>query len=385
MSHIYRFLILFRTFYLKQMQKFYAMKQRWNVLFNLNAKRTIWIEQEDLGKEKIITVRKKQYSVKIPASIQTKEILRLRGLGRTRNNQSGDLYLHIWLNKGADIQRNLWLSETSARDGAHKIILSGEKKIMMVIPPNSTHGLTIRLKGLGEELDFNWRAPFLRRKKGNLMVKLCVYPDSITPKYGSFEALSTDDMALEGWVYQKMDEVISKIGMASFQISPLQADVIADRFNERGWKSIFHTLVEHLKLSQVNISITESSTISTPGSCQKTVTYQNMSPVANQYLITIHEKFLDNPFTVAAIIAHELCHVLYSERIGAGFAAVGPGENAAQITMEEERTVDLLVFMFKIGEFQLRAAREPRLTFGYFNQDIFERIQVIVSKKLKAA
>jgi hypothetical protein len=50
--------------------------------------------------------------------------------------------------------------------------------------------------------------------------------------------------------------------------------------------------------------------------------------------------------------------------------------------LEEEHTVDLLVFMFKIGEFQLRVARDKRLTFGYFNQEVFERMQVIVSKKL---
>jgi hypothetical protein len=44
--------------------------------------------------------------------------------------------------------------------------------------------------------------------------------------------------------------------------------------------------------------------------------------------------------------------------------------------------VDLLVFMFKIGEFQLRVARDQRLTIGYFNQSLFDRMQVIVSRKL---
>ncbi len=50
-------------------------------------------------------------------------------------------------------------------------------------------------------------------------------------------------------------------------------------------------------------------------------------------------------------------------------------------TLEAERTIDLLVFMFKMGEFQLRVARDKRLTLGYFDQEIFERIQVIVSRK----
>ena len=42
------------------------------------------------------------------------------------------------------------------------------------------------------------------------------------------------------------------------------------------------------------------------------------------------------------------------------------------------KTVDLLVFMFKIGEFQLRVSRDQRLAIGYFNQGVFERMQVIV-------
>ena len=46
------------------------------------------------------------------------------------------------------------------------------------------------------------------------------------------------------------------------------------------------------------------------------------------------------------------------------------------------KTVDLLVFMFKIGEFQLRVLRDQRLTIGYFNQGVFERMQVIVPRKL---
>ena len=143
-------------------------------------------------------------------------------------------------------------------------------------------------------------------------------------------------------------------------------------------------LVDHLKLNHLNIGHTESSSISLPGSCTKIVTTQNNAPAATQYLITIHEQFLDNPFSVAAILAHELCHVIYSERIDAAPGSAGTVLKTEKASLEEERSVDLLVFMFKIGEFQLRAARDKRLTFGYFNQGIFERIQVIVSRKLNS-
>jgi hypothetical protein len=49
--------------------------------------------------------------------------------------------------------------------------------------------------------------------------------------------------------------------------------------------------------------------------------------------------------------------------------------------MEMERTVDLLVFLYQLGEFQLRVARNRKLTLGYFNQELFERMYVIASRK----
>jgi len=360
------------------------MRRYWNSLFRRDDQRSIWVEQGDLGKEKVLKLKNKRYTVKIPQNINKKVILRLRGLGKIKGNQIGDLYLSIWLNKGDDIYKNLWLSETSARNGTDKTLRLDEKKITVVIPPNSHDGLTIRLKGLGRELDFSWRAPFLHRKRGNLLVKLFVFPDSISPKYGSFEMLGTEDMALEGWVYQKVDEVIRKIGNSSFPAAPIQAGAVADQFNEHGWRGVFRALVGHLKLTHVNIELAKSDPNSLPGKCQRTITYQNSTPVACKYLITINEKFLDNPFSVAAILAHELCHVIHYERIDEGSKVAGYRLKAEPDKLEEERTVDLLVFMFKIGEFQLRVSRDKRLTLGYFHQDIFERMQVIVLRKLNA-
>jgi hypothetical protein len=342
----------------------------------------IWVEQEDLGNDKIIRHRNKRYRVKIPRRMNRRVILRLRGLGRTGENRTGDLLLHVWLNKGDDTRETLWLSETSARNGASKILVFEGRRIRISIPEKSYHGLTIRLKGLGRKRSFRWDAPFLRRRRGNLLVKLIVYPDSITPKYGSFGMLSTDDMVLEGWVYRRIDEMVHKMGKPAFLVNPIQADAVADLFNECGWRRIFDALVVHLKLTHLDIELTESDSIALPGSCQKTITQQNGGALACNYMITINKQFLDNPFSVAAIMAHELCHVVYSERIEGRPKGVGYRIKTEQASLEEERTVDLLVFMFKIGEFQLRVSRDKRLTLGYFNQRVFERIQVIVSRKL---
>ena len=349
----------------------------------LNNKRSIWIEQKDLGKNIVIRHKSKRYAVKIPPKINRQVIIRLRGLGNTKDNKTGDLILKVHLNKGDDVRARLWLSDTSALTGAKKILSFEERKIQISIPPKSHNGLVIRLRDLGRQPSFNWRAPLLRRKRGDLLVSLSVFPNSITPKYESFETLTTDNMALEGWVYRKRDEVIRKMGESCFTVDRITADTIADRYNEYGWKAIFYTLVRHLQLTLHNINIETSDSISLPGNCQvqKVVSIQGNVPVAANYLITINAQFLGNPFSVAAIIAHELCHVVYSERIQDRSEWVIYRVKNKKDSLEEERIVDLLVFMYKIGEFQLRVARDKRLTLGYFNQDIFERMQVIVSKK----
>jgi hypothetical protein len=362
------------------------MGKFWDSIFGLNYELSIWVEEEDLGREIFLFHKNKRWAVKIPQTINKEITLRLRGFGKTRMRKTGDLLLHAWLNRGEDLNKNLWLSETSARNGTEKRLFAGENAIMMEVPSKSHNGLTIRLKGFGREPSFNPRAPYLdQKKKGDLLVKLFVYPDSITPVYGSFDALSTENMALEGWVYRKFDDVICKIGRSSIPAHPVQADLIADQFNEKGWKSIFKTMVDHLNLTHLSIGLTTSSSnISLPGSCERAPLVVNNTVQGYQYKITINEQFLDNPFSIAAILAHELCHIVYSEKIEDSPKSAGSASKTEKNTLEEERTVDLLVFIFKMGEFQLRVARDKRLTLGYFNQEIFERIQVIVSRKLNS-
>ncbi len=215
-------------------------------------------------------------------------------------------------------------------------------------------------------------------------MKLIVYPDTIAPVYGSFEALSTDDMYLEGWVYRTIDTVIEKMGKSVFSLRPLTADTVADHFNEFGWRGVSDVLIDHFNLKNLNIKLQEDKLMSLPGLCEKNFSQPENGPGIRYYVIRIKAEFLDNPFMIASILAHELCHVIYFEKIEDARLSNGiqnEAEKSAYL-LEMEHTVDLLVFMFKSGEFQLRVARDKRITFGYFRQDLFERMQVIVSKKL---
>ena len=345
----------------------------------LNEERTIWIDWEYLGKNTVIEHNNRRYEVKIPRKIDKKVTLRLRRLGETRGNETGDLLLHIRLNKGDDVKTELWLSETAARTGASKILSFEGRKLQVAVPPASRHGLILRLKGLGRLPEFYTDAP-LNPKRGNLLVKLNVYPDNVTPIYRPLENLTTDDMFMEGRVYRMKDEIIREMGETSFKVNPIKADTIANTFNQYGWEGIFEVLAKHLKLTHININVIISDTISIPGSCEGPTIEHKYNRDATKYLITINSQFLDNPFSVAAIMAHELCHIVYSEEIDRGQGIVLALTGNKKKSLENERMVDLLVFMFKIGEFQLRVSRDKRLTIGYFNQDVFERIQVIASK-----
>ncbi len=357
----------------------------------LNYERSIWVDQEDIGKYITIEHGNKRYEVRVPERINKQVTVRMRGLGKTSGSETGDLLLHILLNKGDDISKNLWISEASARNGANKTMRIGDSKISVVIPENSHDGSVVRLKGLGRKLELRWSNLFLHRNRGDMLVKLSVFPDSITPVYRSFDQLSTDDMVLEGWVYRKFDEVIDKMGKSAFAVKPVQADTVADLFNESGWRSIFDLLVQHLKLDNCNITLSQSDTNDIPGSCQITVIYHDNAQDTRNYAVTVSEKYLESPFSLAAIFAHELCHVVYYENIGNNLNLITYSQKsekpvvrnpkAEKDLLEMERTVDLLVFMFKIGEFQLRVARDRGLTLGYFNQDMFERIHVIISRK----
>ena len=189
-------------------------------------------------------------------------------------------------------------------------------------------------------------------------------------------------MALEGWGYRKFDEVIEKLGKASLPKEPIPASTIADRCNEGGWTNVFDTLVKHLGLNHNSIELTTSYTMSLPGNCEMHATTHDNSITVYSYKITVNHQFLDNPFSIAAILAHELCHIVYNEKLDQTPKSTGYVQRTEKATLEMERTVDLLVSMFRMSEYQLRVARDTRLILGYFNREVFERIQVIVARKL---
>jgi len=359
---------------------------------NRNDTRSIWIRNGDIDQKVSLTHNNKKIMVKIPQNIKDeREItLRLKGMGKTKKNGAGDLFLHVFLNEGYDTEMDLWISDKTAKNGIPiSSFVHGYGDAEINIPENSYSGLVLCINGLGKEPEFSATAPPFKRQRGDLFVKLNVYAADIMPEYGSFDSLSTDDMALEKWVYLKIAEIYNKMGKHFFQTTPIHADEIAKAFNYSGWKGIYQIIFKKLALTSVNITVNESPDISEPGRCkihwERIDTMKNdvciSSRYKNRYEIEINTNYLDNPFVIAAIIAHELCHVICSEKFYYG--KPDAEEKDKKEKLEEERFVDLLMFMSGMGEFQLRASMDKRTTFGYFDQILFNRIYFIASCALK--
>jgi hypothetical protein len=348
----------------------------------LNEEKSLWITEEQLGSLRALRHRGRRVQYRLPKDIERQVTLRFRGYGRSENNERGDLLLHVQVDRGRDVEAVLWLSERQARAGAQKNLRHRKQLIGVAVPPASVDGQVVRVKGSGRKLPFHWGLPLFGRKRGDLLVKLRVFPDRVVARYRPVDCLGAEDLALEGWIYRRTDHIMEKVGKYLLSLPPLTAEDVADLFNQQGWRGLARHLVARLKLGLAPLSFKESGSLLVPGQCQKQMVSRNGGPpTVSHFKVFLNSRFADDPFAATAILGHELCHVVES-RLLAEHPASAPPQGAA--LMEMERTVDLLVFLFGLGEFQMRVAREQRLTLGYFNQELFERMQVIVSRKRTA-
>ncbi len=345
----------------------------------LDDNRTIWLQEHALGTVQALRHRGRKVDYRVPREIDGQVTLRFKGYGRTKDQQTGDLLLCVHVDRGHDVEAPLWLADSESARGCQKDLLVRRRRFAVAVPPGSREGQVVRVPGAGQRTSFRWGLPLFGRKKGDLCARLHVFPDTIAAVYGSIDRMSDEDLTVEGWVYRRIDFVMEKIGAPTFRISPMIAKDAADLFNEGGWRGLAEALVGRLGLGSARIVFRAESALPTPGQCRRAIQKsQGGRVVSCQYEISIRADFLDDPFAVVAILAHELCHAVHSRCLAPGQDHVSkPGPEL----LEEERTVDLLVFMFQLGEFQMRVARQRRVTLGYFNQPLFERMHVILGRK----
>lgn len=330
-----------------------------------------------LGTIQTLRHRGQKIQYRVPAGIDRNVTLRFKGVGRTRRNEPADLLLRIEIDRGQNLETFLWLSQSQASTGTLKRLRFRKKALSIPVPPGSVDGQVLCLQQMGQKSRYRPGLPLFGRKRGDLRVTLRVFPDQVVPKYRSADRLEVEELALEGWIYRRSDEIVRVLPKSPLMAPPFTASKACDIFSENGWEAVGWALVEHLGLESEPIFFGSSHSQSAPGHCETKIA--NGRP--GKYNITISTAYLESPFSVAAILAHELCHVIEMRHLRRGSRSE---KLSGQKLLEMERTVDLLVFLYSLGEFQLRVASLSRVTLGYFNQDCFERLYILASRKRNA-
>lgn len=110
------------------------------------------------GAEKQVNIGGKNVNVKIPAGTQSGQTLRLKGLGGIGLNggENGDVMITVnvdehpyFKNDGPDILLDLPISLKEAISGAKIVVPTIKGKVAVKIPPYSSSGEKLRLKGQG--------------------------------------------------------------------------------------------------------------------------------------------------------------------------------------------------------------------------------------------
>jgi hypothetical protein len=344
----------------------------------LDRQKFLWITPEQLGSTVCVETYIGEVTIRVPKEFKSGTRLRIPKHGRRLFRWQGDYYVKLLLNDGIDVAGDLWLGHTEAAEGG--IHTWGPKRLLRInVPKAAPAGGTLRIKNQGLRPKIPLLAPRVQLRNGDLLLKLHVFDEISSPRMVHVENLEADLLAVESWVYRQMDFIQAKLGRR-LSTNPVPAKVIAQCFNSKGWRGIALLLKQHFGLRWQDITFSQDANITNPGLC---LTYSKtiFGTTLFRYHIKIRTSFIDNPFAVAAILAHELCHVVVFEWLTPDLVdRMERNLNKAEL-LEEERLVDLLVFMFGLGQFQVRVSEMTGNTLGYFDQRSFNRMLYIAGKK----
>lgn len=134
-----------------------------------------------------ILKKETEIKVKIPAGIESGEMIRLSGAGEAiAGGQSGDLYIKVYVKKhptfrkeGQNLVMELGVKLTDALLGGEETIHTLDGDIKLKIPEGVTHGEILRVKNKG--------VPSERGGRGDILIKISI----LIPKKLSREARKT--------------------------------------------------------------------------------------------------------------------------------------------------------------------------------------------------
>lgn len=143
------------------------------------ATRTITLASEDGA------ARSKSYDVRIPPGTTDGSTIRLRGQGDPGRSggEAGDLLLHVKLRPhprfradGSDLATELRVSPSEAALGGKiDLPLLGGSRVVLTVPPGSSSGKKLRIRGMG--------LPLRSGGRGDLIVELSIaVPETLSPE-----------------------------------------------------------------------------------------------------------------------------------------------------------------------------------------------------------
>ncbi len=255
---------------------------------------------------------------------------------------------------------SIWIPETAGITGGVTRAWTPSAEMDIPIPPGTEDGDILRIEGAGI------RPRFWSRKREPYEVKVRLYSPEVLPSYEFLDPMDFAGAELQEWVDNRLRLIERRLNRKALgRCAERAAERIADQFNLGGWPAAVKFVIQFFGQEARGVGVVPAP-IPSPGQCRVTTREAN-GRRWKTYEVLVSNRFLHNPFFVAAIVAHELCHVVYREKID-------PEAGFSPTTLAEERTVDLLVFFHGLGEFQLRVARQCGVTLGYFDQHHFERL-----------
>ncbi len=159
------------------------------------ASKVIELERQGRTGRGRARAQKKTYTVQIPKGVTEDSQIRLRGLGDkgVGGGPDGDLYLRIHLRhdprfevEGHNLNTVLQITPWEAALGAEVPVKTVESSVSMKIPPGTSGGKVLRLRGLG--------LPKSQGERGDLMVTVQIaVPKTLTSRERElFEQLSRE-------------------------------------------------------------------------------------------------------------------------------------------------------------------------------------------------
>jgi len=171
---------------------------------------------------------------------------------------------------------------------------------------------------------------------------------------------------------------------------------VVEAYNHKGVEGVFYLLKSYLKI-RYHVKLSICNAINEPGRCLCKITkstlrdnYSNITSTKtyySDYEIMINQKYINNPFFVASILAHELCHIVYNtylaetENGSTGFYYRNSW-GVDDSTTEMEQTVDVLTFVLGLGEFRIRA-KGYGVYMGYLQEPIFNNLFHFANNNVK--